>query len=127
MRRRAALRTLAGAAFLPPADAAVRPIQLHVDLEVDPARERELLDNFHGTFRPAIAKQPGFLAVRLLKMRSAVAGSAPADMTWRLVIRFRTEDQRQAWVKTDEHQRVWPEIEKTLKGAKLNALLYDET
>jgi len=125
MHRRTALVTLAGAgaaAALPPA----RPIELHVDLEVDPAREKELAANFRGVFRPAISRQPGFVAVKLLKLRSVVAGPGPANMPYRLIISFQTEEQRQAWVKTDDHQKAWPEIEKTLRGAKYAAVLYNE-
>lgn len=123
MDRRDALKTLAVAAL--PASAATNPIQLHVDLEVDPAREKEMVANYAQQFRPTIRKQPGFADVKLLKLRSAVAGPKPGNATYRLIISFQTEEQRQKWVATDEHQRVWPTIEKTLKGAKYGALLYD--
>ena len=105
--------------------ASAGPIQLHVDLEVDPSRERELSANFRTVFRPAIRKQPGFADVKLLKQRNVLAGTAPAGKTYRLLISFETEEQRQAWVKTDDHQKAWPEIEKTLKGSKFSAVLYD--
>ena len=101
------------------------PIQLHVDLEVDPARESEMVSNYHKTFRPAISKQPGFVEVKLLKLRSALAGKAPENCTYRLLLSFQTEAQRQKWVATDTHQQVWPTIEKCLKGAKYGAILYD--
>ena len=32
--------------------AAKNPIQLHVDLDVDPAREKEMLGNFRDVFQP---------------------------------------------------------------------------
>jgi len=114
----------AGASGVLPA-AAAGPIQLHVDLEVDPKREQEMAANFRNVFRPTIRKQPGFVDVKLLKLRQAIAGAAPAGMPYRLIISFQTEEQRLTWVKTDDHQRVWPEIEKTLKGAKYTVLLYD--
>jgi heme-degrading monooxygenase HmoA len=103
--------------------AETKPIQLHADLEV--GQERDLLANFDKVFRPAIRKQPGFVDVRLLKLRQAVGGPGAGAFTHRLIISFETEEQRQKWVATAEHQRVWPAIEKTLKGAKFNALLYD--
>ena len=102
-----------------------KPIQLHVDLEVDPAREGEMVENFHKIFRPAISGQPGFVEVRLMKLRQALAGPAPGNFKYRLLISFKTEEQRQTWVATDEHQRVWPTIEKTLTGTKYGVLLYD--
>jgi len=123
MYRRTCLATLAaGAVFTAPAS---NPIQLHVDLEVDPAQEEELVINFRKVFRPAISKQPGFVSVRLLKLRKAIVGTAPASAPYRLVISFQTEEQRETWVATDDHQRAWPAIEGTLKGAKLRAVLYD--
>jgi heme-degrading monooxygenase HmoA len=96
-----------------------------VDLDVDPAKEKELIASFRKVFRPTISKQPGFVSVRLLRLRQAIAGAAPPNAPYRLVISFQTEEQRQTWVATDEHQRAWPAIEGTLRGAKLTAALYD--
>lgn len=124
MRRRTCLTALAALAGAPAVPAAPAPsIQLHVDLDVDPAKEKNLVEKFQNQFRPAIRKQPGFIAVRLLKMRQAVAG--PAPFPYRLVISFQSEEQRQAWVATPEHQRVWPAIEENLRGGKYTAVLYD--
>ncbi len=124
MNRRQHIGALAGAA-LSAAETAGAPIQLHVDLEVDPAREKELLANFGNVFRPAIRRQPGFVDVKLLKLRSALAGKAPANCSFRLLISFQTEALRLQWVKSDDHQKAWPTIEKTLKGVKTIVLLYD--
>jgi heme-degrading monooxygenase HmoA len=122
----ASLAAAAGAATVPPkARAAGSAIQLHLDLEVDPAKEAEMLANFKKQFQPTISKQPGFVDVKLLKFRQAMAGTAPAKSQYRLLISFQTEEARKAWVARDEHQRVWPLIEKTLTGSKYNALLYD--
>ncbi len=101
------------------------PIELLLDLEVDPAKEKEMLANYKNTFRPAIRKQPGFVDVKLMKLRTEMAGKAPANCAYRLLISFQTEDQRKAWVATPTHQKVWPTIENTLKGSKYIALLYD--
>ncbi len=81
--------------------------------------------NYHHIFRPAIQSQPGFLDVRLLKIRRALAGRAPVNARYRLLISFESEELRRKWVATDEHQRAWPTIEKTLTGSKFTALLYD--
>lgn len=101
------------------------PIELHVDCKVTPGREQEMLKNYRTIFRPMIRKQPGFVDVRMLKYRSAVAGKAAGDFGYRLVISFKTEEARQTWTKTPEHQEVWPTIEKTLHAATITALLYD--
>ena len=94
------------------------PIELHVDLDVEPTKEKDLVSTFHTVFEPTISKQPGFVSVSLLKLRGAV-------MSYRLVISFETEEQRVAWVATADHQRVWPQMEKNLKGVKFTAALWD--
>ncbi|HUI79386.1 MAG TPA: hypothetical protein VLY24_15780 [Bryobacteraceae bacterium] len=128
MKRRACLQTILAGAFAGAVhgDDKGRPIQLHVDLAVDPAQEQEMLHNFHNIFRPAATKQPGFLDVKMLKLRSALAGTAPAGANYRFELTFASEGQRQAWVATPTHQRVWPTIEKTLASKNYTILLYDE-
>jgi heme-degrading monooxygenase HmoA len=95
------------------------PIELHVDLDVEPTKEKDLVSTFHSVFVPTISKQPGFVSVTLLKLRAAA-------VTYRLVISFETEEQRVAWVSTADHQRVWPQMEKNLKGVKFTAALWDK-
>ena len=92
---------------------------------MDPAKQKELVAGFRKVFRPAISKQPGFVSVRLLKLRKAIVGTAPSNAPYRLIISFQTEEQRQSWVASEDHQHAWPAIEGTLKGAKLTAILYD--
>lgn len=128
MQRRTYLKTIlaagAGAPFAAPQHSGHR-IQLHVDLTVDPAREKEMVKNFHAIFKPAAAKQPGYIDVNIIKLRTTVAGKAPADSNYRFVLTFQSEELRQKWVASDVHQQVWPEVEKTLKHKNYNVLLYD--
>lgn len=128
MKRRAYLHTiLVGAlAATVHAEGKKRPIQLHVDLTVNLAREQEMLHNFHTVFRPAASEQPGFIDVKMLKLRSALAGTAPQGANYRFELKFASEEQRQAWVATAKHQRVWPMIEETLATKNYTVLLYDE-
>ena len=127
MKRRACLQgVLAALAGVARAEEKERPIQLHVDLAVDPAKEQEMLRNFRDVFRPAASRQPGFLDVKMLKLRSALAGAAPAGVNYRFELTFASERQRQAWVATATHQRLWPMIEATLTSTKYTVLLYDE-
>ena len=93
-------------------------IQLHVDLEAGDGASLERV--FADTFSPAIRKQPGFTDVRLLRLRGQ-----DGEFNYRLQIVFETEDQRQAWVATELHQKVWPQVEATLKEAKYAVRLYD--
>lgn len=103
-----------------------KAIELHCDLDVDPAKEADLVKTFHSVFAPTMAKQPGFASVTLLKLEAAKAGPAPPNASHRLVISFETEAGRVAWVATDDHQRVWPQMEKNLRGAKFTAILWNK-
>ena len=129
LNRRNSLKTLAAAAatgaLAIPATAAGKPIQLHVDLDVAPGKEKTLEANFEKTFRPTISKQPGFVEVKLLKFRKAMMGAGPAHSSYRLLISFHTEEQRVTWVASADHQKAWPAIEGQLQGAKFTAWLYD--
>ena len=128
MKRRICLKTMlaAGVGAGAAQAAAGRPIQLFVDLSVDPAREKEMLNNFHTVFRPAAAKFEGFIDVRMLKLRTAVMGSAPAGVNYRFELMYQSEELRQKWVKSAVHQKVWPTIENTLTTKNYNVLLFDE-
>jgi hypothetical protein len=98
---------------------------LHVDLAVDPKQEKDMLQNFHTVFRPAAAKFTGFIDVKMIKLRSAVMGSAPAGLNYRFVLTYQSEELRQKWVASDTHQKVWPTIEKTLLSKNYTVLLFD--
>jgi heme-degrading monooxygenase HmoA len=130
MKRRTYLKTiLAGAATAAaaPAAAAQKPIQLHVDLTVDPANEQEMLRNFRTIFRPPARKQPGYIDVQLLKLRSVLQGSGPGDSNYRFVLTFESEELRKQWVASATHKKVWPTVENTLKTKNYTVILYDET
>jgi heme-degrading monooxygenase HmoA len=103
----------------------MRGIQLHVDLSVDPAKEEEMLQVFHSEFRPAASKQPGFKELQMLKLRSALSGKAPEGANYRFVLSFESEEQRQQWVATPVHKKLWPKMEATLTSKDYTVLLYD--
>ena len=127
MKRRTCLKAmLAGAAASAAAPAATaHPIVLTVDLEVEPAREQEMLRNFRTIFRPAAVKHPGYIDVKMLKLRSAIQGPAPAA-NYRFVLTYESEELRQKWVASDVHKKVWPTVENTLKSKSYTVLLYDD-
>ena len=128
MKRRTYLKTMlaagAGSAAVAAADAA-HPIQLHLDMTVDPAREKEMLKNFETIFRPAASKQPGYIDVKLLKLRSTIQGKAPAGIVYRFALTYQSEDLRQKWIATAVHQKVWPTIENTLTSKDYTVYLFD--
>lgn len=99
------------------------PIQLHVELDVVPGKEKELEEGFRKSFSPVIRKQPGFVEVRLLKFTKAFEGKEIAP--YRLLISFETEEQRLRWVANPEHQRIWPSIGNALRYQPNSVLLYE--
>ena len=128
MKRRTYLKTLLAAnagAIAAGAAQSANPIQLHVDLTVDPAKEKEMLKNFETVFRPAASKQQGYIDVKMLKLRSAVQGQAPAGVNYRFSLTFQNEELRQKWVASEVHQKVWPTIENTLSTKNYTVLLFD--
>jgi hypothetical protein len=129
MKRRTCLKALlagAGPAAIGAAESS-RPIQLHVDLTVDPAKEKEMLHNFETIFRPAAIKHPGYISVKMLKLRSALMGSAPSGVNYRFELTYQSEELRQKWVASPVHQKVWPTIENTLATKSYTVLLFDES
>ena len=129
MNRRTTLRSFLGALALSPLKAAAqtkKPIQLFVEMEVVPAREKEMLDNFHNIFLPEARKHPGYISVKMLKLRKAMMGPQP-PINYRFELVFESEELRQKWIASPEHQRVWPTVERTLKNPKdYSVLLFDE-
>ena len=129
MKRRTYLATLASAALSPLALAAdpAYSIQVHVDMSVDPAREKEMLEHFKRDFKPAAAKFPGYIDVKIVKLRAAFQGKAPAGLNYRFVLTYRNEELRQKWIASEIHQKVWGAIESTMRNKDYSVLLFDVT
>jgi hypothetical protein len=113
--------------FTASARAQTTHIRLYVEMDVPPAREREMLDTFHNTFVPEAVKHQGYIRVKMLKRRSIIQGSAPAEHNYRFELEFESEELRQKWIASAAHQRVWPLVERTMKTQKdYPVVLYDE-
>ena len=134
MKRRSCLKAMLAAAagsVLPPvalADPEARgdpPIQLHADLAVDPAKEQEMLEFFEQKFRPAAAQQPGYIDLKMLKLKSVIRGAAPPGTNYQFVLTFSSEALRQKWVATELHKQLWPVIEGSLTDKNYSRLLYE--
>ena len=135
MNRRGILKSMIGAAaaaagvvgFAPAARAQTNHIRLYVEMDVDPAQEREMLDLFHNQFVPEAVKHEGYIRVKLLKRRSVLQGTAPDHTNYRFELEFESEELRQRWIASDAHQRVWPPIEKFIRTqGTYPVVLYDE-
>ena len=128
MKRRSYLKTMLAAGGASAASMAAdraKPILLHVDLTVDPAKEKEMLKNFETIFRPAASKMNGYIDVKMLKLRSTLMGKGPAGVNYRFALTYQSEELRQKWVASDVHQKVWPTIENTLAHKNYTVMLFD--
>jgi hypothetical protein len=113
--------------FVTSAVAQTKHIRLYVEMDVAPAREREMLDTFHNVFVPEAVKHQGYIRVKMLKRRTVLQGTAPANHNYRFELEFESEELRQQWIASAGHQRVWPPIEHMMTTLKdYPVVLYDE-
>jgi hypothetical protein len=123
----AAAATLGFGRFAALARAQTKHIRVYVEMDVPPAREREMLAAFHETFQPEAVKHAGYIRVRMLKRRTVIQGTAPAAHNYRFELEFENEELRQKWAASAGHQRVWPLVERTMTTQKdYPVTLYDE-
>lgn len=100
------------------------PIQLHCDLDVDPKREQEMLNHFDKVFRPVARKQPGFIDLKMLKVKDQIRGKSACK--YQFVLTMESEELRQKWINTPDHAKAWPGIENTLLNKDtFSILVYD--
>jgi antibiotic biosynthesis monooxygenase (ABM) superfamily enzyme len=128
---RSALTTAAAAfgfsRFATPAQAQTKHIRLYVEMDIAPGREKEMLDTFHNSFVPEAVKHEGYIRVKMLKRRTIIQGTSPANHNFRFELEFESEELRQKWIASAGHQRVWPPVEKTMTTQKnYPVVLYDE-
>jgi hypothetical protein len=110
-----------------PVRARTKHIRLYVEMDVAPAREREMLDTFHNVFVPEAVKHEGYIRVKMLKRRTILQGTAPSQHNFRFELEFESEELRQKWIAAARHQRVWPPVERTMTTVKdYPVVLYDE-
>jgi hypothetical protein len=103
-----------------------RPIQLHGDLHVDPAREAEMLHYFETVYRPKASAFSGYIDLHMLKLTGAPAGTPPAGrLIYRFSITYQSEAQRLAWVASPVHDEVWSALEGFLTSHDYTFLLFD--
>ena len=128
---RSALVAVAGALgfgrFVTVARGSTKHIRLYVEMDVAPEREREMLETFHDVFVPEAVKHAGYIRVKMLKRRSILQGTAPAQHNYRFELEFESEELRQRWIASAGHQRVWPPVERAMTTTKdYPVVLYDE-
>lgn len=135
MNRRGILKSMLGAAAMaagavglaPVTRAQTKHIRIYVEMDVDPAQERAMLDLFHNQFVPEAVKHEGFIRVKLLKRRTVLQGTAPTSTNYRFELEFESEEVRLRWAASPGHQRVWPPVERFIKTqGTYPVVLYDE-
>ena len=106
----------AGTSSATPSASSTRPIVLYCDLAVDPAREQEMLDAFHHHFKPVAEKHPGYIDLKMLKLRKVIQGGpAPtSNINYRFQLTYASEELRQKWIASPEHRKYWPMVENTV-------------
>ena len=102
-----------------------RSIQLHADLAIDPTREADAVRYFESVYRPTAKGFEGYLDLQLLKLQTALVGTAPAGINYRFSITFTSEALRLKWVASDTHQEVWGKLETFLTKHDYDFLLFD--
>ena len=108
----------------PAAVAETKHIRLYVEMDIAPAREREMLNLFHNQFVPEAVKHEGYIRVKMLKRRR-FRTAPPAQL--RFELEFESEELRQKWIASPEHARVWPPVEATMTTrTNYPVVLYDE-
>jgi hypothetical protein len=110
-----------------PVQARTKHIRLYVEMDVAPAREREMLETFHNVFVPEAVKHQGYIRVQMLKRRTILQGTAPSQHNYRFELEFESEELRQKWIASAGHERVWPQVERAMTTLKdYPVVLYDE-
>ena len=99
------------------ADEAIKPVQLHISIEVKPGKGPELEKVYRASYVPAIKVQDGFLWTRLLRKYES-------DNLYEIDISFKSEKQRAAWANSKEHQAAWPKVVEV--GAKISWVGFDQ-
>ena len=139
MNRRKLLQSLAvlglgKMAAIPAAEAAApaaestakKGIVLYCDLAIDPAREQEMLDHYHNDFRPAAVKFPGYIDLKMVKIRKVMQGTPPGKgIDYRFQLTYESEEARQKWISSPIHKRLWPLIDNTVVNRDYPVLLTD--
>ena len=95
-------------------------LQIYFQIEVALSDQFEAM--YDTRYRPALRKQDGYQASRLLRIYEAAASAeisaAPTSFNYPLELQFSSEQARQNWVNSSDHTEVWPVAAALAKTAK---------
>jgi hypothetical protein len=102
-------------------------IVLNCDLAVIPVKEKEMLNVFHNTFRPAAQKFRGFIDLKMLKFNQVQQGGAlPKGINYRFQLTYESLALQQIWVHSPTHKALWPLMAATLSNPDdFQVLIFD--
>jgi mannose-6-phosphate isomerase-like protein (cupin superfamily) len=86
--------------------------KLQMFFEVDPVNFEAFEKNYIDIYVPALRKQVGYMGSKLLRRFpddfSKKIGSPDTKFNFEMELMFDTEEHRQMWTKTKEHDYAWP-------------------
>lgn len=86
--------------------------KLQMFFEVEPANFKAFENNYIDVYVPALRKQTGYTGSKLLRRFpdefSRKIGSPDTKFNFEMELMFDTEEHRQMWTKTKEHDYAWP-------------------
>ncbi len=85
-------------------------IERHVTFNVFPGKEKDFEALFKSEYSPAMAAQPGFVSVSLLKEHEKEA-------VYQMVIRFQSLETAAAWRDSADHKALSPKIKGLYKDS----------
>ena len=91
-------------------------IERHVTFNVIPGKEKDFENLFREDYSVAMAKQPGFVSVTLLKEHEK-------ESIYQMVIRFQSLETAAAWRDSAEHKALSPRIKTLYNGSTVQ--VYD--
>jgi antibiotic biosynthesis monooxygenase (ABM) superfamily enzyme len=83
-------------------------IERHVTFNVIPGKDKDFEALFKGEYSTAMARQPGFVSVALLKEHEKEA-------VYQMVIRFQSLETAAAWRDSADHKALSPKIKSLYK------------
>jgi heme-degrading monooxygenase HmoA len=82
--------------------------------EVAPQKRAEFEQAYAQVFEPALRKQIGFQSVTFLRLdgaaESSKIGAAPTEFNYQVNFVFDSEESRQRWSTSRDHDAAWPKF-----------------
>tara|TARA_B100000700_G_C14579118_1_gene639326 strand:+ start:184 stop:504 length:321 start_codon:yes stop_codon:yes gene_type:complete len=84
---------------------------LQIYFEVKDEKAEAFEQMYRDVYIPAMQVQEGYLGSRLLKAFASGDGEDAPTLNYQMMLNFDTEENRQKWVASDEHQVAFPKAQ----------------